>query len=72
MMVLPLLKRSEYWGYVGDVTTGAMKTHARSLQFIFVVRPPIYGITAIQKLPTPLMCWSYTGFTPNSMPPYLV
>ena len=57
--VSPLLKRPQEWGCVGDVTTGAMKTHARSLQFIFVVRPPIYGITAIQKLPTPLMCWRY-------------
>ena len=36
-----------------------LKTYARSLQFTSIASATIYGISAIQKLPTPLMCWRY-------------
>ena len=45
-----------------------LKTYARSLQFTSIASATIYGISAIQKLPTPLMCWISQGFQLPDMP----
>ena len=42
-----------------EMSPHALKTYARSLQFILIVSATIYGIKAFSGFPILLMCWSY-------------